>query len=81
MGRTDADYRPAQSIPSPVQNFLLYFQKVIKEQDVLKIQSAYIDGFSEFTERFYQSTPWPEARDLSLIDNGEVASLSRILHF
>lgn len=82
VGRPEAEYRPIHSIPSPVQNFLLYFQKVIKEQDVLKIQSAYIDGFSEFTERFYQSTPWPDARDLShIIDNEIFDILYKELYF
>ena len=32
-------------IPEPIRNFLTYFQKVVKDQNIYEIQNAYENGY------------------------------------
>ncbi|XP_022317816.2 eukaryotic translation initiation factor 3 subunit L-like [Crassostrea virginica] len=48
-------------VPDIIKSFLTYFQKSITEQNVYEIQNAYENGFNKLTERFFKTSPWPEA--------------------
>ncbi|XP_045214078.1 eukaryotic translation initiation factor 3 subunit L-like isoform X1 [Mercenaria mercenaria] len=48
-------------VPDVIKNFLTYFRKCVKEQNVYGIQDAYENGFSKLTERFFKTNPWPDA--------------------
>lgn len=42
-------------IPEPIRNFLTYFQKVVKEQNIFEIQNAYENGCVALFEHSYSS--------------------------
>jgi len=71
MGHTgnptlDLEYeRHRQALPEGVQNFLLYFQRVLNAQDVYEIESCYENGWNQLTERYYASEPWPDAESIT----------------
>ncbi|KAJ8319066.1 hypothetical protein KUTeg_004157, partial [Tegillarca granosa] len=48
-------------VPDIIKSFLTYFQKSITEQNIFEIQNAYENGFNKLTERFFKTSPWPEA--------------------
>ncbi|GFO02337.1 eukaryotic translation initiation factor 3 subunit l [Plakobranchus ocellatus] len=63
--RQDMEYERHYSsqsyiVPEVIKNFLLYFQKVINQQDLIEIQNSYEDGFNTLTDRFFKNSPWPE---------------------
>ncbi|CAJ0951495.1 unnamed protein product, partial [Mesorhabditis belari] len=49
-------------LPTEVTNFLLYFAKVIDEENVAEIHNLYEHGFPDLTERFFRPTErmWPD---------------------
>lgn len=60
----ERQYQSTQStfiVPDVIKNFLTYFRKCIKDQNVYGIQDAYENGFSKLTERFFKTNPWPDA--------------------
>lgn len=70
----DMDYdRPQKNyiIPEVIKNFLLYFQKSITDQNLYEIQNAYENGFNKLTDRFFKSTPWPEAETVAKVVHGD----------
>lgn len=60
----ERQYHTTQStfiVPDVIKNFLIYFRKCVKEQNLFGIQDAYENGFSKLTERFFKTNPWPDA--------------------
>eukprot|EP01113_Clastostelium_recurvatum_P005661 TRINITY_DN1252_c0_g1_i2.p1 TRINITY_DN1252_c0_g1~~TRINITY_DN1252_c0_g1_i2.p1 ORF type:complete len:658 (-),score=213.62 TRINITY_DN1252_c0_g1_i2:83-2056(-) len=55
--RRVAKYR--YNIPDGIKNFLLYFQRQVRERNVYEIHSVYEVSWNKFTEKFFKSTPWP----------------------
>ncbi|XP_041363691.1 eukaryotic translation initiation factor 3 subunit L-like [Gigantopelta aegis] len=58
-------------VPEVIKNFLVQFQKVINEQNLLEIQNAYENGFNKLTDRFFKNSPWPEAEHVAPIVNND----------
>ncbi|XP_064594734.1 eukaryotic translation initiation factor 3 subunit L-like [Liolophura sinensis] len=54
-------------VPEVIKNFLTYFQKCIKEQNLFEIQHSYENGFNKLTDRFFKNTPWPDASVIASI--------------
>lgn len=70
----DMDYDQPQKnyiIPEVIKNFLLYFQKSITDQNLYEIQNAYENGFNKLTDRFFKSSPWPEAETVAKVVHGD----------
>ncbi|XP_052759791.1 eukaryotic translation initiation factor 3 subunit L-like [Mya arenaria] len=63
-------------IPDVIKNFLTYFRKCIKEQNVFGIQDAYENGFSKLTERFFKTNPWPDAEAVAPIVQNDIVFLN-----
>lgn len=58
-------------VPEVIKNFLVYFQKVINQRDLLEIQNSYENGFNKLTDRFFKNTAWPEAEVVAPIVNND----------
>lgn len=54
-------------LPSEVVDFLLYFNKVIEEENVAEIHSLYEHGFPDLTERFFRERMWPDEQTVEQI--------------
>ncbi|CAH1793502.1 unnamed protein product [Owenia fusiformis] len=70
--RADLEYERQQQqhtyiIPEVIKNFLTYFRKNIQEGHVYEIQNSYESGFNKLTDRFFKTTPWPEAEAVAPI--------------
>ncbi|GAB1600003.1 eukaryotic translation initiation factor 3 subunit L-like [Argonauta hians] len=64
--------QPEYIIPANLKDFLIYFHKVITEQDLYEIQNAYENGFNKLTDRYFRNTPWPEIAAVSNIVEDEL---------
>lgn len=58
-------------IPEVIKKFLLYFKKVVGEQNIYEIQNAYGNEFNKLTDRFFKNSPWPEAESVAPVVNSE----------
>lgn len=68
--RQDLEYERqyhVMKVPETVKSFLIYFRKVINEPNVYEIQNCYENSFPKLTERFFKTSPWPDAEDISKI--------------
>ena len=54
-------------VPDVIKNFLLVFQKAVNDQNLFEIQNAYENGFNKLTDRFFKTSPWPEAEVIAPI--------------
>ncbi|XP_050393965.1 eukaryotic translation initiation factor 3 subunit L isoform X2 [Patella vulgata] len=71
-------------VPEVIKNFLLKFQGHILDQNLYEIQDAYENGFTQLTESFFKTSPWPEADSIAPIIAKEdpiFMILYRELHF
>uniref|UniRef100_A0A8C2A4E8 Eukaryotic translation initiation factor 3 subunit L n=1 Tax=Cyprinus carpio TaxID=7962 RepID=A0A8C2A4E8_CYPCA len=63
-------------IPEVIKNFLQYFHKTISDlidQKIYEIQDVYENSWNKLTERFFKTSPWPEAEAISsLVGNDAV---------
>ncbi|CAI9726234.1 eukaryotic translation initiation factor 3 subunit L-like [Octopus vulgaris] len=74
--------QPDYIIPANLKDFLIYFHKVITDQDLYEIQNAYENGFNKLTDRYFRNTPWPETAAVSNIVNDELfLTLYRELYY
>ncbi|XP_052825374.1 eukaryotic translation initiation factor 3 subunit L-like [Octopus bimaculoides] len=74
--------QPDYIIPANLKDFLVYFHKVITDQDLYEIQNAYENGFNKLTDRYFRNTPWPETAAVSNIVNDELfLTLYRELYY
>ncbi|MFH4979996.1 hypothetical protein AB6A40_006705 [Gnathostoma spinigerum] len=48
-----------ESIPEDVVQYLIYFKRMIEEENVVEIHSLYEHGFPDLTERFFRERLWP----------------------
>jgi translation initiation factor 3 subunit L len=58
-------------VPKDVIQYLLYFKKMIDEQNVLDIQDLYEHGWSEISERYFSEKMWPDERVVEQIVGSE----------
>lgn len=59
-------------VPEVIKNFLLYFQQVIKDQNLPEIQNQYENGFNKLTDRFFKTSAWPSAKTIApIVGNDE----------
>jgi hypothetical protein len=59
-------------LPEVIKNFLLYFYKHFKEQNVGEINAIYETHFNQLTERYFKASAWPPAESIAqLVDNGK----------
>lgn len=63
----DRQFQKSYIIPEMIKNFLLYFQKSITDLNIYEIQNAYENGFNKLTDRFFKTSPWPEADDVARV--------------
>ncbi|ESP03793.1 hypothetical protein LOTGIDRAFT_69442, partial [Lottia gigantea] len=54
-------------VPEVIKTFLLKFQGHILDQNLYEIQDAYENGFTQLTESFFKTSPWPEAESIAPI--------------
>ncbi|CAJ0585831.1 unnamed protein product, partial [Mesorhabditis spiculigera] len=47
-------------LPNEVVEFLLYFARVIDEENVAEIHTLYEHGFPDITDRFFRERMWPD---------------------
>lgn len=59
MVEKEVDKRAVEEVPDDVVRYLIYFKKMIEEQNVLEIQDLYENGFPELTERYFSEKMWP----------------------
>ncbi|XP_060079974.1 eukaryotic translation initiation factor 3 subunit L-like isoform X1 [Ylistrum balloti] len=48
-------------IPDVIKSFFEYFHKSVHEQNIFEIQNAYENGFNKLTDKFFKTSPWPDA--------------------
>ncbi|KHN75659.1 Eukaryotic translation initiation factor 3 subunit L, partial [Toxocara canis] len=48
-----------EGIPEDVVQYLVYFKRMVDEENVAEIHSLYEHGFPDLTERFFQQKLWP----------------------
>ncbi|VDN52365.1 unnamed protein product [Dracunculus medinensis] len=48
-----------ESIPDDVVDYLVYFKRMIDQQNLNEIHNLYEHGFPDLTERFFQQRLWP----------------------
>uniref|UniRef100_A0A915ATL1 Eukaryotic translation initiation factor 3 subunit L n=1 Tax=Parascaris univalens TaxID=6257 RepID=A0A915ATL1_PARUN len=48
-----------EGIPDDVVQYLVYFKRMVEEENVAEIHSLYEHGFPDLTERFFQQKLWP----------------------
>lgn len=46
-------------LPEEVIQYILYFKRMIDEENVPEILGLYEHGFPDLTERFFTEKPWP----------------------
>lgn len=46
-------------IPDDVSQYLIYFKRMIDEENVAEIHNLYEHGFPDLTERYFQQRLWP----------------------
>lgn len=70
-------------IPEVIKNFIHYFHKHINDQNLFEIQSMYENSFNKLTDRYYKTTPWPEAEAIApLVGSDQVfLILYKELHY
>uniref|UniRef100_A0A0R3RS44 Eukaryotic translation initiation factor 3 subunit L n=1 Tax=Elaeophora elaphi TaxID=1147741 RepID=A0A0R3RS44_9BILA len=61
-------------IPDDVAQYLIYFKRMIDEENVVEIHNLYEHGFPDLTERYFQQRLWPNEEAVENI----VGSDSRI---
>jgi len=62
---------PGYLVSEVVQNFIVYFHKMINERNVYEIQQIYDEGFNRLTEEYFMKCPWPEADDIAPLVQGD----------
>jgi len=62
---------PGYLVSEVVQNFIVYFHKMINERNVYEIQQIYDEGFNRLTEEYFMKCPWPEAEDIAPLVQGD----------
>merc|ERR1712126_699329 len=62
---------PGYLVSEVVQNFIVYFHKMINERNVYEIQQIYDEGFNRLTEEYFMKCPWPEAEDITPLVQGD----------
>ncbi|VDO33943.1 unnamed protein product, partial [Brugia timori] len=61
-------------VPDDVAQYLIYFKRMIDEENVVEIHNLYEHGFPDLTERYFQQRLWPNEEAVENI----VGSDSRI---
>jgi len=57
------------NIPEVIKNFISYFLRQVKEQNVYEIHNLYENSFNKLTDKHFKSSPWPSADAIkSLVD-------------
>lgn len=46
-------------VPDDVAQYLIYFKRMIDEENVVEIHNLYEHGFPDLTERYFQQRLWP----------------------
>jgi len=62
---------PGYLVSEVVQNFIVYFHRMINERNVYEIQQIYDEGFNRLTEEYFMKCPWPEAEDIAPLVQGD----------
>ncbi|KAL5019120.1 hypothetical protein ScPMuIL_004842 [Solemya velum] len=66
----ERQYQPQSYIvPEVIKSFIVYFHKVITEQNLYEIQNSYENGFNKLTDRFFKTSPWPDVENIAPIVN------------
>jgi len=56
-----------------IKNFIFYFHQQIKNRSIDSIRTIYETDWGRMSEKYYKSTPWPQASAISsLVNNDEV---------
>ncbi|CAG9530021.1 unnamed protein product [Cercopithifilaria johnstoni] len=63
-----------EMVPDDVAQYLIYFKRMIDEENVVEIHNLYEHGFPDLTERYFQQRLWPNEEAVENI----VGSDSRI---
>lgn len=60
-----------EAVPDDVAQYLIYFKRMVEEENVTEIHNLYEHGFPDLTERYFQQRMWP-AEDAveSIVGNG-----------
>nr|A8PHP4.1 RecName: Full=Eukaryotic translation initiation factor 3 subunit L; Short=eIF3l [Brugia malayi] len=64
-------------VPDDVAQYLIYFKRMIDEENVVEIHNLYEHGFPDLTERYFQQRLWPNEEAVENI----VGSGNRIVAF
>lgn len=59
----------AAYVPEAVKDFILYFQKCLRDKNVHELNNCYENSFRRLTDKFYKSQPWPRPDVVSHIVN------------
>lgn len=61
------DYVDQRPIPEEVCEYLRYFKRCLRDQNVAEIHNLYDFGFTDLTERYYREKLWPEEERVRLV--------------
>lgn len=56
-----------EGVPDDVVQYLVYFKRMVDEENVAEIHSLYEHGFPDLTERFFQQKLWPSEESVETI--------------
>jgi translation initiation factor 3 subunit L len=62
-------------LPEVIRLFAVYFQKQLREGNVYEVHSIYESTFNKLTDRFYKSSPWPNAETIAPLVGGDATFL------
>jgi translation initiation factor 3 subunit L len=68
------------TLPDVIKNFITYFLRQIKEQNVYEIHSVYENSFNKLTERYFKSSPWPHVDNIRTLVDPERDAIFLILY-
>lgn len=63
----ERQYQSSYMVPDNIRSFVLYFQKVVQDGNLFEISNAYENSFPKLTDRFFKTSPWPEAEYIAPI--------------
>lgn len=75
------EHMEARVIPEEVSEYLRYFKKCLRDQNVSEIYNLYDFGFSDLTDRYYRDKLWPdEARVRQIVGDDPDTEVFIILY-